>query len=147
MGRSNQSRETRAPPDTRVFGSRFIDKLKRSDQGTKRKSRVVVQNYADDGAGQITMKAPTVQLFSRLLLLSLAASRSDMQTFSQDITQEYVQNSSKFERDVYISPPPELRLPSDIVLKIVRLLYGVPESGFHWYLPFLDHHDGNFKMV
>lgn len=38
------------------------------------------------------------------------------------------------ELDVYILAPSELGLPKDTVLKVVKTLYGIPESGPDWYL-------------
>lgn len=61
-------------PNTRVFGSRFIDQLKKSENETRRKSLLVAQNYADDGARQIATEGPTVQSFSQHFLLRLVAS-------------------------------------------------------------------------
>ena len=48
------------PDGTRIFGSRFIDEVKRSGQGTRKKSRLVAQNYQDNDATKIATKAPTV---------------------------------------------------------------------------------------
>lgn len=45
---------------TRVLGSRFIKEVKRAEQGFRKKSRLVAQNYSDDGATGIDTKDPTV---------------------------------------------------------------------------------------
>lgn len=34
----------------------------------------------------------------------------------------------------------------DTVLKVVRPLYGIPESGLNWYLTYLYHHVGWIPM-
>lgn len=42
--------------------------------------------------------------------------------------------------------PHELGLPPRSVLKVIQPLYGIPESGLHWYLTNLEHHVGEFSM-
>ena len=78
----------------RIFGSRFIDELKRAGDILKKKSRLVAQNYADEDATYIATKAPTVQRFSQRVALSLAASFPKMKTYTRDITQAYIQADS-----------------------------------------------------
>lgn len=134
------------PEGARVFGSRFIDEIKRAGQGQRRKSRLVAQNYSDEAATTIATRAPTVQRSSQRLLLSLAISVDGMTAFSRDITQAYIQSDRNLERDVFIKAPSELNLPIDTVLKVVRPLYGIPESELHWYLTYLDHHTVRLKM-
>lgn len=63
-----------------------------------------------------------------------------MTPFLRDITQAYVQSDSTLERDVYLKPPPEMNLPPGSVLKVMKPLYGIPESGLHWYLTYLHYH-------
>lgn len=135
------------PHNTRVFGSRFVDELKRAERGLRRKSRLVAQNYSDEGATQIPTKAPTIQRATQRLVMSLAASIEDMTPFIRDVTQAYVQSRSKLERDVYIKAPTELDLPPDTVLKVVKPLYGIPESGLHWYLTYVGHHIDKLNMT
>lgn len=134
------------PPNTRIFGSRFIDDLKKIGRRLKQKSRLVAQNYMDEEAAEMGTKAPTIQRFSQRLLIALAASIPETYTATRDITQAYVQSRSRLERPVFIKPPKEMNLPKDTVLRVVRPLYGIPESGLHWYLTYLDHHVGRLGM-
>ena len=134
-------------PNTRIFGSRFVDELKKVGDDLRKKSRLIAQNYADEGAATIPTKAPTVQRFSQRIALSIAASISHMNTYTRDITQAYIQSQTQLERDVYIKAPDELGLDEDYVLKVVKPLYGIPESGLHWYLTYLSHHLDTLKMV
>lgn len=119
------------PYGTRVFGSRLVDELKRVDAGVLIKSRLVVQNYADEGSAQIATKPPTVQRFTQRSVLSLAACLPDSSAFIRDITKAYVQSEENMEREVFIKPPEELDLASDIVLKVEKALYGIPASDLH----------------
>lgn len=55
----------------RIFGSRFVDDLKRGEHGLRKNSRLVAQKYSDEGATFIATKAPTVPRFSKCICLSL----------------------------------------------------------------------------
>lgn len=37
-------------------------------------------------------------------------------------------------------------LSHGVVLRVVRPLYGMPESGLQWYLTYLEHHTENLWM-
>lgn len=50
------------------------------------------------------------------------------------------------DHTVYITPFAELRLQQDMLLKIVRPLYGVPEIGLHWYLTYIEHLESTLGM-
>lgn len=69
-----------------------------------------------------------------------------MSCHTRDITQAYTQSVTSLERDVYIRPPVELNLPKEKVLKVVKPLYGIPESGLHWYLTYMEHHTDRLGM-
>lgn len=135
------------PHSTRIFGCRFVDELKKVGAQLKKKSRLVAQNYSDIGATCIPTKAPTVQRYSQRTALSIAVSSPHMESYTRDITQAYVQSNTMLERNVYIKAPPELDLPDGFVLKVVKPLYGIPESGLHWYLTYLTHHLDTLHMT
>lgn len=50
--------------------------------------------------------------------------------------------SAKF----FIHPPIEMGLRVSKILKVVKPLYGIPESGVHWYLTCMEHHNSNLGM-
>lgn len=112
----------------------------------RRKSRLVAQNYCDEDAGIIPTKAPTIQRFSQRILLSLTASIPDMQVFTRDVTQAYIQRNKPLQIPVYIEAPKEMGLSEGEVLRVVRPLYGIPESGLHWYLTYLEYHSDKLGM-
>lgn len=62
------------PKGAKIFGSRFVDEIKKAAHGLRKKSRLVSQNYADEVATMIATKAPTIQRFSQRAALSVAAS-------------------------------------------------------------------------
>lgn len=66
--------------------------------------------------------------------------------FTSDITQDYLQIQTDLERDVYFMAPSEINLACGTVLKVVKPLYGIPESGLHWYLTYPDRHTERLNM-
>lgn len=124
----------------RVFGLRFVDDIKKEEEGTRKKSRLVAKNYNDGGPTRISTKAPTLQRFSQHLLTTLIVSLENMTLFKREVIKVCVQSQTALERPVYIRPPAELNLPAEVVLKVVKPMYGIPESGFHRYLTYLEHH-------
>jgi hypothetical protein len=127
------------PEGTRIFGSRFVDEIKHP--GTDKayeKSRLVIQAYNDPGKDLVLTQSPTVQRVSQRLILALAVTLRDknnktLTLYLQDILQAYVQSRTPLARDFYAKPSPELGLPPNTILKLVRPLYGVPEAGNHWF--------------
>lgn len=48
---------------------------------------------------------------------------------------------------MYITAPKEMEMPDYSLLKVVRPLYGIPESSLHWRLTYLDHHVSRLGMI
>jgi hypothetical protein len=128
------------PNNTRIFNSRFVDKIKL--EGTPKayeKSRLVIQAYRDDGKKAVLTQSPTIQRVSQRLILCLAL-YADLGICTRDITQAYTQSKSQLARDFYVRPPQELHLPDGVLLKVLLPLYGVPEAGTHWFRTYHEHH-------
>lgn len=45
-----------------------------------------------------------------------------------------------------MKPPKEMRLPEVQLLKVVRTLYGMPESPIHWFKTYSDYHRDELRM-
>lgn len=69
-------------------------------------SRLISDNYCDEGAAPIATKSPTIQRFARRVILSVAASQNNIILNTRDITQRYIQVKTTLERTVYLKPPP-----------------------------------------
>lgn len=134
------------PEHMRIFASRFIGQLDRAGHGLRRKSQLVAQKCADQDSTAIATKAPKVHRFSQRILLSLAASLDGMEMFTRDVTQVSIQSDTPLESHVYIAAPAEMKLPPDTVLKVVHPLYGISESGLHWYQTYSNHHIDHMNM-
>lgn len=130
----------------RIYGSRFVDEVKH--EGTPdayEKSRLVVQAFNDTSHGLLTY-APTVQRASQRLLLAICALDSKLKLFTRDVSQAYTQSSTPINRKIYVRPPAVLRYPSNILLHIIKPLYGIPEAGTHWFLTYMSHHTKKLGM-
>lgn len=80
------------PNDELIFGSRFVDDIKRAGKLLRNNSRLVVQNYSYIVVERIATKAPTVHRASQRWFLTLAASHPHMTVYIRDVTQAYVQS-------------------------------------------------------
>ena len=139
------------PKDSTFFKSRFVDKIKfaGTDKAYK-KSRLVVQGYGDTAKQQILTQAPTIQRASQRILLGLAPSlrlHGGMTLYLRDISQAYVQSTSQLARNVFIKPPVDLQLPRNLVFRVARPLYGLAESGAHWFNTYHKHHVDKLNMA
>ncbi len=65
----------------------------------------------------------------------------DLKVSTRDITKAFVQSAT-----VYVRSPKELKL-FDKVLKIIRPLYGMPESPIHWFNTYLNNHKSKLGML
>ena len=92
-------------------------------------------------------QSSTVQRSSQRLLLAIApALASIANLYLRDITQAYVESTTKLSRVILAKPPIELKLPNEIIIMVIKPLYGVPESGTHWYRAYSEHHKENLLM-
>ena len=136
------------PKGKRIYGTRWVDTIKQNTDGSNRyKSRLVSQNFRDYDARHIPTKAPTISRFGQRLALTISAMHSDGQANVRDVTQAYVQSKTDLGRDIFLQPPTEMHLLNGKVLLAVKPLYGVPESGLHWFLTYHDHHTGTLGMT
>ena len=144
--------EVRVPVQDRrklnILKSRFVLALK--DPGTpteKKKARLVVQAmpHADRDRPNLFTYSPTVSKASFRLLLSLAASKG-FDVHLRDISQAYVCSEFSLIRDAYIVPPKSLGLPSNVLWKLKKPLYGLPESGLLWYETYRIYHEVDLRM-
>lgn len=83
---------SKVPTGTRIFNSRFVDKIKNVGTATAfEKSRLIVQAYNDHGKEMILTQSPTIQQMSQRLILALSASIPHYDLYLRDILQAYVQ--------------------------------------------------------
>lgn len=135
----------------RIFKTRMVREVKNKSTKPMEKSRLVVQGYGDEEKESILTQAPTVQRMSQRLILALGPTL--VRDFAcqgelRDITQAYTQAHDPLTRTVIAYLPLELRdrYPPDTVLLILKPLYGLAESGLHWYKTYHTHHTETLGM-
>jgi Reverse transcriptase (RNA-dependent DNA polymerase) len=117
------------PENPNIMGGRFVLTIK--DSGTSKeiyKARYVVQGFRDKKKTSLVHDASTSKQQSTKLLIGLAAIFG-YRIFSTDVTQAYLQSAEPLMRDVYIKPSAEFELNANQVLKFLRPLYGLADSG------------------
>ncbi|EED13533.1 conserved hypothetical protein [Talaromyces stipitatus ATCC 10500] len=141
--------ENEVPKGERIFNSRFVDEMKNS--GTDKafeKSRLVVQAYNDEGKDFILTESPTIQRCSQRLILCLTACMVTHSLWLRDVVQAYIHSQTYLNRDIFVRPPLELAilLSPGTLLKVVKPLYGIPESGNHWFNTYHSHHTEKLQI-
>lgn len=113
-----------------MLKARLIDELK--NPGTEKayeKSRLVVQAYNDDGKGTVLTQSPTIQRSSHRLILALKAilgTYRRVALYLHDISQAYIQSTTRLLREFYIYGPPVMGLPPGTIILVVKPLYDIP---------------------
>ena len=120
------------PTGARLFNSRSVDEIKNA--GTK----------------LVLTQLPTIQRVSQRLVLCLTAIFPEHSFYLCDISQAYVQSATNLNREFYIRPPEELRTELGIqegtILRVLKLFYGVPEEGNHWFKIYHRHYTENLGI-
>ena len=95
------------------------------------KSRLVVQAYNDTEKELVLTQSLTIQWVSQRLILALTATLigSGKNLYLRDILQAYIQLDIKLCKNLYIKPPTELNIVYNIILKVIKPLYKIPEAG------------------
>lgn len=135
------------PKEMRVYGTRWVDELKTVDGVEIHKSRLIAQNYKDKQATVLATKSPTISRVGQRLAIALAPMFPQHQSYVRDISQAYVQSESSLDRKVFLRPPAEMGLADDELIEAVKPLYGIPESGLHWYKTYHSHHCNTLQMT
>jgi hypothetical protein len=127
-------------PETRIYRTKWVDSYKTVNGQRVQKSRLVAQNFNDKGAADIPTRSPTVSRVAQRFIIAAAAIFPTNVVYIRDISQAYVQSHSYLERPVYLEAPPEMEVAENHVLVAQKPLYGIPESGLHWFLTYHGHH-------
>ena len=131
------------PEGERIYGTKFVDEMRKDIHGNEyEKSRLVAQNFRDIAATQLLTKSPTISRMAQrtgLCIMTLKRKRNG-KAFTRDIKQAYTQSEFQLERVIYLWPVQEMNFPEGKILRAVKPLYGIPESGLHWFLTYQKHH-------
>ncbi|KAI0994222.1 hypothetical protein K3495_g13960, partial [Podosphaera aphanis] len=137
--------EATVSPGERIFNARMVDAVKYNDSTPYEKSRLVIQAFNDFGKSKVLTQSPAIQRTSQRLIMSLAPSlilNKNFKMMLRDITQAYIQSSTNLNRRILARPPREIAhlFPPGAILLMLKPLYGIPESGNHWWNTYHKHH-------
>lgn len=135
------------PSKSRIYGCRFVDNVKKNGKGEEyNRSRLVAQNFRDKEALNIMTKSPTVSRLGQRIAVATATLFPEHQSYIRDVSQAYVQSETVLNRALYLKPPEEMQLPDDKLLLVKKSLYGISESGLHWFTTYHKHHRERINM-
>jgi hypothetical protein len=135
----------------RIFNLRLVREVKGKNTHPYEKSRLVFAGHSDEEKKAVLTQSPTIQKMSQRLILALGATlikSYGMQCELRDITQAYTQSTDKLLRTLYAKPPKDIAhlFPPNSVLRVVKSLYGIAESGLYWFKTYHNHHTKRLKM-
>jgi hypothetical protein len=135
----------------RVFKSRLVNKVKgKTTETPYEKSRLVIQAFNDMGKESILTLSPTIQRTSQRLVIALVTSlqKKGCKMSLRDIIQAYCQSTSFLKRLILDYLPDQIKhlYPKGSLMHVGKPLYGIPESGTHWYVTYSTHHKEELGM-
>eukprot|EP00171_Calliarthron_tuberculosum_P022791 IDg22791t1 len=134
------------PPNSNILTGMFVISIKNCETDNPVfKARYVIHGHKDREKEELVHSSTTVQQSSTRLIVSLAA-MFGFRLWSQDISQAYLQSASKLLRDVYLRPGQEFDIPAGHILKLLRPLYGLADSGDYWNVTFSNHLLSDLEM-
>ncbi|SOV04878.1 uncharacterized protein UDID_17223 [Ustilago sp. UG-2017a] len=130
---------TDLPRGMNTVDTRWVLKIKTDANlvPTKYKARLVARGFTQrEGLDYTEIFAPVAPIQAIRGVLAIAAVR-DWEVDSIDVKQAYL--NSSLHHDVYLKPPVGTRVPPGKVLKLIKGLYGLKQSGWEWNIE-LDTH-------
>jgi hypothetical protein len=138
--------------NVRIFSFRFVNEIKHSDtEKAFEKFRLMIQAFNDQNKILMLTQSSIIQRISQRLIICLAASLLQTKLYLRNITQIYVQFRFNLNRDFYVQSSLELiklmKIFSDCILKMIKLLYDVSKADNHWFKTYHDHHTDKLSMT
>ena len=117
--------------DANVIGSHVVYKVNVEKNNQKiLKARLCPHGNHDDENNNVGKDSVTAQ-FDVIRMLCSVATILGFRIGCFDIKGAYLQ-SVPIQRDIYVRPPPELREKRDVLWKLTKLPYRIPEAGRQW---------------
>jgi hypothetical protein len=134
------------PAFANIIGSRFVMALYYTEtEQPVWKAGFAAQCHTDAERHTLVQNAKSLRQTSIRLIVALAA-MFGFKVSSGDVSQAYLQAVDRLARQVYLRPTRELRLRPGAVLKLLRPLYELADSGDAWANTFFCHVRHDLKM-
>jgi Reverse transcriptase (RNA-dependent DNA polymerase) len=130
--------EEDAPKHPNIVPSRYVLSIKNKDGVVSLKARFVLGGHRDNDRKSLVHATTTLKQQSVRILLALAA-LFGFEVTAADVIAAYVQSAENLQRDVFVRPSCMKLGPKELI-RIVKPLYGLPDSGDYWGETFRNHH-------
>jgi transposase InsO family protein len=126
-----------APPRANVIGSKWVFKAKKDAAGNvvRYKARLVAQGFSQiGGVDYDDTYAPVAKLASSRAIIAMA-NRLKLELHQVDIKGAYLNGVLNADEVLYMQHPPGYKAPDAgvRVLRLIKTLYGLKQSGRRWY--------------
>ena len=126
-----------APPRANIIGSKWVLKAKKDAAGNivRYKAHLVAQGFSQIGSVDYDdTYAPVAKLASTRAVITMA-NRLGFKMHQIDIKGAYLNGELQDNEVLYMQHPPGYKSPDagTRVLRLVKTLYGLKQSGRHWY--------------
>lgn len=123
---------TTIPDGRKCIGSRWVFKLKKNSEGvvTRYKARLVAQGFSQEKGINYNETYSPVANFSLIRLLLALAVEFRWYTRHVDIKCAYLYG--KLDEEIYMKLPPMHRDEEELIVKLLRPIYGLKQSGRNW---------------
>lgn len=122
-----------------ILGGRLVLAIKNADaEDEVYKARFVLQRNTDIEKNTLVHNSTSLRQGSISVLLALAALFS-FRLWSHDVSQTSLQSAEKLMTNVYVKATEEFSLFLDVLLKLLKPLYGLSDSGDYWHETFSSH--------
>jgi Reverse transcriptase (RNA-dependent DNA polymerase) len=126
-----------APPGANIIGSKWVFKAKKDAAGNiaRYKARLVAQGFSQiGGVDYDDTYAPVAKLASSRAIIAMA-NRLGMELHQVDIKGAYLNGVLNNDKVLFMQHPPGYKSPDagTRVLRLVKTLYGLKQSGRRWY--------------
>lgn len=112
------------PTGTRIFGSKWVDSMKKIYKKSQEKYRLIAQNYSDKNSPGISTKSTTITRLGQIIETVNSYLLPRNISYVRGVSKSYLQSTTFRERPAYLEPPQELGNCKVIFFK--RPLYGIP---------------------
>ena len=125
------------PPRANIIGSKWVLKVKKDAAGNIAcyKARLVAQGFSQiGGVDYDNTYVPVAKLVSTRAVIAMA-NRLRMEMHQIDIKGAYLNGELNDNEVLYMQHPPRYKAPDTgtRVLRLVKTLYGLKQSGHRWY--------------
>ena len=140
------------PPGANILGGRFVLAIKeKGTEDEKYKAHFVVQGHTDTEKNILVHNTTTLKQSSVRMLVAIAAIFG-FKLWSQDVSQAYLQSAEKLMREVYLKPnrrdaEKHFHLNEKQLLRLLKPLYGLADSGDYWHVTFANHIKNDLEMI